>query len=412
MTEKLTTQDFELEPPSSLRNFIEDQMRDSVDYDLKRGKKVEPITDEVIDDLMPRVYAWIEKQALEVYKTNEPWALKAWAFSNILKDTVSSEVTQTMAEELMSPVAEWQNKQPFNPIGYYRERLDTERKSDQTKRCYLAAAARFVAKMGRKRNYTDGDIEEYQKLVNKRYPHQGSYYQELRLLLQFLRRLPGADKQRQLPMGMPKMPTEFYQPTFSNEEVEALIWATVLDNIPGSMVVRLLVASVYGARRSELTELRGEDINLDGDESTIFIRTKKGGQRKPQPIPKSLVPLFAVPIGHMNGHTVQRKLKTICRKAGVHLPFRGGYHCFRRRTVTEVAEVNPSDVDVSNFMRWAKPRTMLARYKQTPVEQTDRAILERHPFVKMWEEVAPYLLSYNSTYEKQGLLYYNKHYMV
>ena len=407
MNDKLTTQDFELEPVASLRDFIEDQMRDSLDYDLKRGKKVKPITDEVIDELMPRVFQWVERQALEVFKSNEPWALKAWAFSTILKDTVSSEVNQPMVEELMSPVVEWQNKQDFDPIGYYRERLDTERKSAQTKRCYQAAAARFVAKMGRKRNYTDGDIEEYQKLVNKRYPHQGSYYQELRLLLQFLRRLPGADKQRQLPMGMPKMPTEFYQPTFSNEDVESLIWATVLDNIPASMVVRLLVATVYGARRGELTELRNEDISLDGDESTIFIRTEKKGQRKPQPIPKSLVPLFAVPITSMNGHTVQRHLKRICRKAGVNLPFRGGYHCFRRRTVTEIAEVNPSDVDVSNFMRWAKPRTMLARYKQTPVEQTDRAILERHPFVKMWEEVAPYLLSYNSTYEKQRLLYDN-----
>jgi len=412
MKNELTTKDFELEPTTSLRDFIEDQMRDSVDDDLKRGKKVEPITDEAVDGLMVRVFEKIESEALRIYKSNESWALRAYCLSTILKDTVASEATIPLADELMSPVTEWQNAQPFDPIGYYRERLDTERKSDQTKKCYLAAAARFVAKMGRKRNYTDGDIEEYQKLVNKRYPHQGSYYQELRLLLQFLRRLPGADKQRQLPMGMPKMPTQFYQPTFTKEETEALIWATVLDNIPASMVVRLLVASVYGARRSELTELRNKDINLDGDESTIYIRTKKGGQRKPQPIPKSLVPLFAVPISHMNGHTVQRQLKKICRKAGVNLPFKGGYHCFRRRTVTEVAEVNPSDVDVSNFMRWAKPRTMLARYKQTPVEQTDRAILEKHPFVKMWEEVAPYLLSYNSTYEKQGLLYYNKHYMV
>jgi integrase len=164
------------------------------------------------------------------------------------------------------------------------------------------------------------------------------------------------------------------------------------------MVVRLLVATVYGARRSELTELQSKDIYLDGDKSTIYIRTKKGGQRKPQPIPKPLVPLLAVPITPMHGHTIQRQLKKICRKAEVNLPFRGHYHCFRRRTVTEVSEVDPSDTNVSNFMRWAKPRTMLARYKQTPVEQTDRAILEKHPFVKMWEGVTPYLLKINNSY--------------
>lgn len=68
-----------------------------------------------------------------------------------------------------------------------------------------------------------------------------------------MRRLPGADKQRGLPLGMPKPGDEFCQPTFGNEEIETLIWATVIDNIPFNMVVRLLVATVYGARRGELT---------------------------------------------------------------------------------------------------------------------------------------------------------------
>ncbi len=60
-----------------------------------------------------------------------------------------------------------------------------------------------------------------------------------------------------------------------------------------------------------------------------------------------------------------------------------------------------------NQLRWAKPRTMLARYKQTPVEATDRAILEKHPFVKVWEEVIPYLLKLNTSYKSQAPLYDN-----
>ena len=53
-------------------------------------------------------------------------------------------------------------------------------------------------------------------------------------------------------------------------------------------------------------------------------------------------------------------------------------------------------------MRWAKPRqfAMLSRYRQRPVEETDKAILEKHPFVKLWEEVMPYLLTYNTSYIK------------
>ncbi len=73
--------------------------------------------------------------------------------------------------------------------------------------------------------------------------------------------------------------------------------------------------------------------------------------------------------------------------------------------MTTVSEVEPSDTNVSNFMRWAKPRTMLARYKQTPVEQTDKAILEKHPFAKIWEETVPYLFEYNTDYHN-SLFYY------
>ena len=84
------------------------------------------------------------------------------------------------------------------------------------------------------------------------------------------------------------------------------------------------------------------------------------------------------------------------------LPFRGGYYYFRRSTITTVSEVEPSDPDVSNFTSQAKPRTILYRYKQTPVEVTDKVILDKCPIVKMWEEVKPYLLTLNSSYASQS----------
>jgi len=53
----------------------------------------------------------------------------------------------------------------------------------------------------------------------------------------------------------------------------------------------------------------------------------------------------------------------------------------------------------SNFMRWAKLRSMFTRYRQTPVKQTDRTTLRKHSFVKEWEEAVLYLLRYNPGYE-------------
>jgi len=397
-----TRQDFapDMTPPRSIEEIVKESLSSQT---TKTGEPY-PVSDTSLDDLLKAIYAKIERESLATYHSNAPWALRQWAIGHILQDEIIDEATAEIANGLIEPVIKWQSEQPFDPLTYLRERLDFERKADRTKECYLLTAARFISKIGRKRHYTDEDVEQYLTYANKRYKNLDSYYQECRRLLQFLRRLPGADRQRQLPIKMPKMPTEFYQPTFTEQDIEKLAWSSVLDNLPPNMVVRLLVASIYGARRSEIAELRSEDIHLNTADdntkpSTIFIRTKKGGQRKPQPIPQSLVPLFAVPITVMHGHTIQRQLKRICKKAEVYLPRGGGYHCFRRRAATTISEVEHSDIDVSNFMRWAKPRTMLARYKQTAPEVTDIAILQKHPFVKLWEEVMPYLLRLNTNYQ-------------
>jgi hypothetical protein len=104
-----------------------------------------------------------------------------------------------------------------------------------------------------------------------------------------------------------------------------------------------------------------------------------------------LVPLFAVPIEPMPDYQLQRELKKICKAAGVQFPHRGGFHCFRCRVATDVSQVEPSDINASNFMRWATPRalSMLAWYRQTPVEATDRAILEKHPMSESGRKLAP-----------------------
>jgi hypothetical protein len=62
-------------------------------------------------------------------------------------------------------------------------------------------------------------------------------------------------------------------------------------------------------------------------------------------------------------------------------------------------------------MRWAEPRelSILAQYDQTRYEEVDRLALDCHPVVKIWEEVVPYLLKLNTSY--QGVFYDNKHYV-
>ena len=388
---ELTTKDFELEQPSSLRNFIEETMYASLDDDLRQGKKVEPITDEVIDELMPKVYKWIEKKALATYHSNEPWALRQWALSNILKEEVISETTVEIAHGLITDVIGWQKEQEFDPLIHFQKQISGL--SPKTQKGYLITASRFVGYIGRKNYYSDEDVINYLNYARKIYNNDNTYQQEGIRLLQFLRslgdenrRLPGTRKRRKV--------RKKYTYALPVEDMETIIWACVLDSIRYDMVIRLIGATVYGRRVGELVDFK---IN----HNTVEFPTRKGGEEVPHPIPESLIPLFKVPIHPISEYCLQRWLRQICRKAGVDLPYRGGFHSFRRTVATLVKHSIRSDIDTHKFMRWAEPRELgiLAQYDQTRYEDVDKLVLDSHPMVRVWEEVLPYILKYNRSYK-------------
>ena len=146
--------------------------------------------------------------------------------------------------------------------------------------------------------------------------------------------------------------------------------------------------------------LRPEDIHFDDDNGTLYIRTLKGGQRKSQPIPNSLIPLFRVPFDSISDSNLRYKFQRLCRKIGIKLPQCSGFHSFRRRVATDLYEITGSELNVSSFMRWSALRaySMLNRYRQTPSEITNIAVLKAHPYVVMWEECLPYIFKYNPHY--------------
>jgi len=56
---------------------------------------------------------------------------------------------------------------------------------------------------------------KYAQFIDKHYDNNNTYAQECIRLLQFLRRLPGADKRRTLPIDIPKVPKrkKYVQPS-------------------------------------------------------------------------------------------------------------------------------------------------------------------------------------------------------
>ena len=205
---------------------------------------------------------------------------------------------------------------------------------------------------------------------------------------------------------MPKVPDrdEMYQPMFSDEEIEELIVTTIIDLIPASWIVRLAAATIFGCRVSELEDIR---IHLDGQNSSIYVLTRKSGIRKHQPIPRTLVPIFALGTEPMKGWKLQYILKSICKKAEIELPEEAGWHAIRRRVVTAIYErTDAKDLPIINYFRWSTKQRHLSQlptYVHFNTEESDRRILAQHPFVPMWEGVVPYLMKYHPEYSQSTL---------
>lgn len=449
-----TREDFRLEL-GDLKSIILDEVRESRWEQHQQGEKVKPVPtrDEEIDNLLQAVYRRIESQALQIYKSNEVWALKAWAYSNLLKDTVASEVTEGMVEELISPLVDHCSK-GFDPIKPFMDKLNAEGRPAHTIGDYMRSVARFIAKEGKKKRYPDSDVMDYfahfrtegfirkhkvtvfhcpdcdakyekQRRKMLKCPQCGNrlspteemrwkkvmykptaIYAEYVRIYEFLKCING--KKYEMPIKRPDIPEsgseDIYQPLLSAEELETLIFNTLIDTLPVSWIVRLCVSTLYGGRVSELADIESKYIHLNGENSSIFIKTRKKGERKAMPIPQSLVPIFNVPIQPMPAWKLQRALKTMCKQAEVELPENAGWHALRRGVITGVyEETTQKELPIRKYFRWStsgRQLGMLPVYVRTETEDSDKRLLAEHPILKTWEIIVPYLLKFHPVYSE------------
>lgn len=412
-----TREDYQLEIPTSLRDIVTDELYASSYPPGEDDKQPKPITDDLIQDLLLRVYQHIEKEALATYHSNQPWALRQWALNNILKEEVVGEVQNRIAHELIAPVVDWQGES-YDPVAKYREKLIADGKPSHSVTVCLMPVIRFVARKGRKSRYTDDDIIEHISYLRqegyikkeidretgnpiwKRVKYKPTtLYNEVGRLKQFFQFLNG--RNWFMPVAMPEVPDreEMYQPMLSNEDIEQIIFTSIIDCIPASWVVRLAASTIYGLRLSELSDFQ---ITMDGDNSSIYIRTRKKGIKKHQPIPKSLVPIFALGTEPMKEWKLQYILNSVCKKAQVKLPKRAGWHAIRRAVVTNIYHnTEAKEIPIINYFRWSTKQRHLSQlptYVKSKTEETDMQILSQHPFVPIWQDIIPYLVEWHPEY--------------
>ena len=99
-----TKADFEPDtsPPRSIRELVIEQL----DYTQRDGKTV-PINS--VEELLQRVYEHIEQEAIKRFKSNKLWAVRTWAYENILQDSAAKGAAATdesLLDEMVSEFAE------------------------------------------------------------------------------------------------------------------------------------------------------------------------------------------------------------------------------------------------------------------------------------------------------------------
>jgi len=408
-------QQFEVEQtrPVTIEEIVRNEL-----YSDNANKKHETYPrPESVEDLLQRIYQRIEEGALKTFRSNELWAIRAWTYEHILTDAASKEACLTddkMLDELVSPVEEWQ-AQHFDPLLNFKRKLELSGRKLGTIKEYMRVSTDLVTKYGKKTRYSEAELLEFLAYLRKRYPDKtlpngdtipsSTYANVVQQLKIFLNSLPEDDRGRKvkLPIDrMPDMPTQFEQPAFTKEEIDAMCYTAVMDEKP-EQVLRFCIACVYGCRVGELAMLSSESINLNHGSPTISIPTEKKGRRKPQPIPTELLTLFSIPLHPRKVYNIERDLRRLCKKAGVPRRHRMGIHSVRRSVVTSLySDTNLKELSIRRFLRWSesgRDMGVMPRYVKTPVEVTDNDVLKEHPFVQMWKDYVqflPYLPQYQS----------------
>ena len=77
-------------PVRSIKEIIEQE----ISYTSYDGKTDNPLQVESMEQLLQRIYAHIEKKALERFKSNQLWAIKSWTYENILNEAVKEALAE------------------------------------------------------------------------------------------------------------------------------------------------------------------------------------------------------------------------------------------------------------------------------------------------------------------------------
>jgi site-specific recombinase XerD len=275
-----------------------------------------------------------------------------------------------------------------------KERLSSPRlRAPTTIQTYLETAERFLDMVKDADIPTDSHIRRYfikrreggisERTLTKEFTHLKKLFLCNRWPWEFTSDdTPRADEKKKLPVLHPS-------------DVEKLIAARAKYDLTERFY--LAVATTWIVRREELARIKKRDY----DDETITIHTAKHGRRRQHPIPEPLKPIFQRFRAREHTPTALSILfQRICKKAGVKLQPRSGWHSLRYIVNSELRRAlisNREDpIILVDYGGWVRDRgagsfgdlTMSEYYSRPEVRfpntvARDKFIYSVHPFLHL-----------------------------
>lgn len=190
------------------------------------------------------------------------------------------------------------------------------------------------------------------------------------------------------------------KPALDPDSIKQMIMAK--ERLEADECAFLALSTTYGLRRSEMSQLKPEDVSIK--DRLIYIKTLRSGRQRFHLIPQEIIPI-------LSSHDFSRKYSefkmsqlfwSVVDKSGLQPleAFDLGFHSIRRSLLTLLVRSGLDVLLVRNFLRWkgGESSDMPSRYYATswvgvsgtkPVAEeavADEEVFKVHPFVKFFKK--------------------------
>lgn len=259
------------------------------------------------------------------------------------------------------------------------------RYSTATRHAYLLHARLFMAAAGEHDSYSRDQVLSYVDRLVKAGWANNSIHSAI-VGIQALCRMLGCDwplKGQRLHLPR-QSDDEGTGPVLTPDEVEALIRGVKDGSAGYNNRAVVALSTLYGFRVSEISRILAAGLH----DSHIAVETSKTRRKREHEIPGVVWPLLEGAQMRVTTGTMHKIFGTLMR-AYVRAPRKQeGWHAVRRALATGLAANEVQDRMMVRFFGWARTGSagvlIADRYTRLTYQQVDEAVMQRHPFLRMW----------------------------